>query len=432
MSKDKNKASLQEFFKVYGFIAILGFGLGVGLVFLILFLGGQGQLKGNVSGNISRSQIFNQTGRNSEVSQQNLANQTGEENSAAIYRDKLDGSSLTFLLIGMDNRPEDVTLSNTDSLFVARIDQIHKKMILLSIPRDTQVNLEGKGIQKINAIARLQKGFSSTQKYIETMIGFPIDGYVATNFNGFKSIIDSLGGVTLSVEKDMHYDTGDNQDRYIDLKKGTQRLNGSQALQYARFRNDEMGDITRTIRQQAVMKAMVKEAVNIKNLPKLPFVIPKVYQAVETDLSIGQIWSLATLLKKTEDYQIITQTLPGKFSTEKGISYWKVNSDDAKKVVTQLFMDGKTTSYFTQNANQTFSAKPSSTNPSPTKPSSSKASSVSPNSSTPKNQNENPVKKEAGNSVTEQNARSEKEAEENLAEGNLNQGIQFEVIKNEK
>lgn len=430
MSKNRNKASLREFFKVYGFIAILGFGLGVGLVFLILILGGQGQLKGNVSGNISRSQIFNQTGRNSEVSQRNLANLPGEENSAAIYRDKLDNSSLTFLLIGMDNRPEDVTLSNTDTLFVARIDQIHKRMILLSIPRDTQVNLEGKGIQKINAIARLQKGFSSTQKYIETMIGFPIDGYVATNFNGFKSIIDSLGGVTLSVEKDMHYDTGDNQDRYIDLKKGTQRLNGSQALQYARFRNDEMGDITRTIRQQAVMKAMVKEAVNIKNLPKLPFVIPKVYQAVETDLSIGQIWSLASLLKKTEDYQIITQTLPGKFSTEKGISYWKVNSDDAKKAVTQLFMDGKTTSFFAQNASQTFSEKPSS-KPSP-KPSSAKASPVSPNSSTPQIQNESPVKKEAVNNLTEQDARSEKKAEGNLAEENLNQGIQFEVIKNEK
>lgn len=347
MPKDEEKAGILKYFKRYGFNAILGFGLGVGIVLLSLTLGGQDQFGKKASGEAQAPQLGSQDSKEISASQEDSINKTPEEKFPSVYGEPIKSSRFTILLVGMDNRPEDISLSNTDSLIVASIDQAKERISFLSIPRDTQVNLPGAGIQKINAIARVQKGFPSTQVYIESMIGFPIDGYVVTNFNGFKSIIDSLGGITLTVEKNMHYDTGDSQDRYIDLKKGTQRVNGSQALQYARFRNDEMGDISRTARQQAVVKAMISEATNLKNLPKLPFVIPKVYQAVQTDLSIGQLWSLASLLNKTENYQIISQTLPGKFAIEKGISYWKVNSSQVQKVVTKLFVEGRTTAVFT-------------------------------------------------------------------------------------
>lgn len=384
MPKKEKKVSILEVFKIYGFNAILGFGLGVGIVFLGLTLWGRSQLKTNISGEAQPSQVINQVSKEVKTSPQDTIN--GQP---------FNSSRFTVLLVGMDNRPGETTLSNTDSLLVASIDQTNERLIFLSIPRDTQVDLPSVGIQKINAIARVEKGFPDTQKYIESMIGFPIDGYVASNFNGFKSIIDSLGGITLNVEKNMHYDTGDSQDRYIDLKKGTQRLTGSQALQYARFRNDEMGDISRTTRQQAVVKAIYNEATDIKNLPRLPFVIPKVYQAVQTDLSIGQIWSLASVLKKKEEYQVLSQTLPGKFAIEQGVSYWKVNSDQVRKVVTKLFLEGKTTSVFTQTK--------------------SSASSTTMGSSA----------KQAANQDTNQDSPSKQDPLENT-----NQEIQFEVIQN--
>lgn len=351
MLKKEKKVKILDLFKVYGLNAVLGFGLGVTLVLISLTFLGQSHFGSKLPDN-------SPSVSNKECGSINLTNQGEEtvkkndENKSLLTQgEALNNSRFTVLLVGTDNRPGENYVGNTDSLLVTSIDTVNHRMSFLSIPRDTQVNLPGIGVQKINAIARLQKGLPSTQKYIEQLIGFKIDGYVMTNFNGFKTIVDSLGGITVDVEKNMRYDTGDSQDRYIDLKKGTQRLNGSQALQYARFRNDELADISRTARQQTILKAIFTEATELKNLPKLPLVISKVYQAVQTDLNIGQLWALANTFNKKDTFQTVSQTLPGNFVTEQGISYWKVNSDFAKKVVSQLYLEGKTTPVLTQRTN---------------------------------------------------------------------------------
>lgn len=355
MPESKMKASMLRLIKVYGLNAVLGFGLGVTIVLLSLTFLGRDSTKENRAENPTASISEAQTQGTPQPSAgvELPARTSGQENSVSNLGEPLKNSRFTVLLVGTDNRPGEAYLSNTDTLVVASIDQSNHRISFLSIPRDTQVDLPGLGIQKINAIARLQKGLPSTKKFVENLIGFSIDGYVVTNFNGFKNIVDGLGGITLTVEKDMRYDTGDTQDRYINLKKGTQRLTGTQALQYARFRNDELADISRTARQQSVLKAILAEATEIKNLPKIPFIIPKVYQAVQTDLNIGQLWSLANVLNKSGDYQTASQTLPGSFAIEKGISYWKINSKVSKKVVSQLFVEGKTTPIFTRSTTVT-------------------------------------------------------------------------------
>lgn len=250
------------------------------------------------------------------------------------------------LLVGVDRRPGEISLSNTDTLLVASINTDTGKVALLSIPRDTQVMIPGGGKNKINAAARIGHGLKTTTELIEGLMGQPIDGYILTNFSGFKDIIDTLGGITITVEKDMHYNTGDKNDGAINLAKGTQRLNGTQALQYARFRQDALADISRTARQQKILKALESEALQIKTIPKLPWLLPKLSKAVETNLSINQIWSLSNTLIRSEKTEIPSQTLPGNFLTEKGISYWKVNTQETRAVVKKLFEQGKTTSVF--------------------------------------------------------------------------------------
>lgn len=219
---------------------------------------------------------------------------------------------------------------------------------MLSIPRDTQVNIPGYGKEKINAAARLGKGLITTQSLVEEITGQPIDGYVLTNFNGFKKMIDTLGGITVTVEKDMYYVTGDKEDGTINLKKGTQRLNGTQALQYARFRQDALADISRTSRQQVVLKAMVKELKQVKTLPKLPALITQMTKSMETNLSTGQLWSLANILSHFKNPEVISQTLPGNFLIEDEISYWKVDPLKSHAIIRRLLEEGKTTSVFFQ------------------------------------------------------------------------------------
>ncbi len=259
------------------------------------------------------------------------------------------GERFTVLLVGLDRRPGDTTLSNTDTLIVASVNTVNGKVALLSIPRDTQVVVPGYGLEKINAAARVGKGIKTTIALIESLIGQSIDGYVITNFNGFKSIIDKLGGITLDVEKNMYYVTGDSSDGVINLKKGTQQLDGAKALQYARFRQDALADISRTARQQAVIKAIGKEFLQIKTIPKLPWLVPQIVKSVETNLSITQLWGMTNYLLRNESPEIASQTLPGNFLIENDISYWKVNSQKSRVIVKRLFEEGKTSSTFFGN-----------------------------------------------------------------------------------
>lgn len=239
------------------------------------------------------------------------------------------------LLIGTDQRSGE-TKFNTDSLILASIDPVKKQISLLSIPRDTKVHLARYGEVKINSIASLES-FDSLQKAVSDLLGVTLKGYIITNFAGFKQIIDTLGGVTVNVEKDMYYETGDKVDGYINLHKGLQRLGGTQALEYARFRHDALADISRTARQQAVLKAAAKEMFQLGTLPKLPVLIPELMKAVRTNLSPLDIFAMSKAVAGFDSSQVISQTLPGAFLDQNGISYWNVDPIQAKQVLSNLF-----------------------------------------------------------------------------------------------
>jgi polyisoprenyl-teichoic acid--peptidoglycan teichoic acid transferase len=276
---------------------------------------------------------------------QDLSQDLSTDSSAKLSPSSND-KRINVLLVGVDRRPQEKSISNTDTIIVASVNVENGNVALISIPRDTQITIPGQGKTKINAAARTGNGLKTTAAYVEDLIGQPIDGYILTNFIGFKEVIDTLGGITLTVEKDMYYITGDKVDGIINLKKGTQHLNGAQALQYARFRQDALADITRTTRQQAVLKAMGRELLQVKTISKLPALIPQFMKSVETNLSVGKIWSLSNVLLRKGNPEILSQTLPGDFLTEDGISYWKVNQQRSRAAVRRLLEEGKTTSMF--------------------------------------------------------------------------------------
>ncbi|WP_407309594.1 LCP family protein [Desulfosporosinus sp. SB140] len=249
---------------------------------------------------------------------------------------------LTILLLGVDRRPGEKSIGNTDTIIVAQLDKDKKRLSVLSIPRDTQVDISGFGTQKINAVARLGAGPKATITKLETLLGENIDGYIVTNFDGFKTIIDDLGGVTINVDKNMHYETGDKENGIINLNKGVQHLNGDQVLQFVRFRRDQLGDITRTIRQQEVLKSLANQCCQIQVLPKFPLLIAQLYKCIDTNLTVRQTLELANDLFQIKNTKIVSETLPGNFSVEGGISYWKVKPEVCKDASYKLFSNGDT------------------------------------------------------------------------------------------
>ncbi len=150
---------------------------------------------------------------------------------------------INILVLGCDARTKDDP-GRSDSIMLVGLDPVTKKITMMSIPRDTRVSIPGHGIGKINAATNkdvyADGGISLLEETIQGLVpGIRVDYYVRTNFTGFASVVDALGGVTLDVEERMVYRA---TDTVIDLKPGVQHLDGDKALQYARFRADGVGD----------------------------------------------------------------------------------------------------------------------------------------------------------------------------------------------
>lgn len=246
-----------------------------------------------------------------------------------------------FLLMGIDAR-EGETNTRTDTIMLVSVDKERNRIAMLSLPRDTRVRIPGQGYEKINS-ANVYGGPELVMKTVSDLVGVEIDNYLMTNVRGFRDIVDTLGGVTLDVEKRMyHYDPYDEPElRKIDLQPGLQRLDGNKALQYVRFRSDLLGDVTRTERQQKFLKALAKEMMQPATITKLPRLIPTINKYLETNLGLSDMVTLARAAQDLNNVEIVTQTMPGKFLNMDGVSYWSIDPEQARQVAQSMIEEGK-------------------------------------------------------------------------------------------
>jgi LCP family protein required for cell wall assembly len=248
------------------------------------------------------------------------------------------GKTLVHILVlGEDNtgiRKNGRGLS--DTIMLVSVNFASKRVAAVSIPRDTRVDLDGYGnFQKINA-AHVVGGPELVKCVVQQLVGILPDYYVKVNVEGFKQLVDVLGGVTIDVEKNMRY-RDRKQNLYINLKKGVQLLDGEKAMQYVRFRHDALGDIARIQRQQKFVKALAKKALSPANYPKLPRVITTILRNMETDMTVRDVLYLAKIAKSIDIDSVETATLPGVPQNIGGVSYWIVDTAKASEVVNKLF-----------------------------------------------------------------------------------------------
>ncbi|MCP2732297.1 LCP family protein [Limnofasciculus baicalensis] len=228
-----------------------------------------------------------------------------------------------------------------DTMLLLRFDPESKKIAVLSIPRDTQVNIEGHGATKINA-ANDQGGPALTAKTTSKLLGdVGIDRYVRVNVQGVEKLIDALGGVEVYVPKDMKY-KDDTQHLYIDLKEGKQHLDGNQTLQLLRFRHDEYGDLGRIQRQQMVMRALMQQALNPGTLARLPKILSVIQSHIDTNLSVEELVALVGFGVHTQRSDVNMLILPGDFNGngQHEVSYWLPNRRKIRQMMSQYFDQG--------------------------------------------------------------------------------------------
>ncbi len=224
---------------------------------------------------------------------------------------------INVLVLGVDERKGDV--GRSDTMFAVTVDTSTKQVALLSVPRDTRVKIPGRNWDKINHAYALGKE-SLSQQAAEELLGIPFDYYAVINFAAFSKIVDAVGGVDITVEKRMYYrDPYDNL--VIDIKPGLQHMDGDTAIKYVRYRGED-GDIGRIERQQKFIKAMLDKVTSPAIITRVPAIIREVSGAVRTNMSTGEMLSMAKLLSDAQKNGLKTDIVPGRPATIRDISYW--------------------------------------------------------------------------------------------------------------
>lgn len=226
----------------------------------------------------------------------------------------------TVLLVGTDEADY-----NADVIMVAAFDKENGKVNVLSVPRDTMVNVSRTN-KKINAsygvgkseTGKISDGVAGLKKTLRTVIGFTPDYYCVIKFEGFKKLIDAIGGVEFNVEQTMK-----KSDPYISIQKGLQTLDGEHALQLVRYRDYVSGDLKRIDTAQAFLKATAKQLLAVSNVPKIPELAGIISKNLSSDLTIGELmWFANETMKLDSEEDINFYTIPiGDTGSYKGASY---------------------------------------------------------------------------------------------------------------
>lgn len=227
----------------------------------------------------------------------------------------------------------------SDAMLLIRFDPATQKVAVLSIPRDSRVNIQGVGTTKIN-FANYVGGASLSAQTVSQVLGdIPIDRYIRFNVSGFGKLVDALGGIDIYVPKKLKYQD-DSQHLYINLNAGQQKLDGSKAIQYMRYRHDDLGDIGRVQRQQAFFRAFIEQKLKPESITKFSEILSIIKDNIDTNLSVEEVLALASYTSKIDRKSIQMHMAPGRFSNPgefDNLSYWILDNRLLTKLMYQNF-----------------------------------------------------------------------------------------------
>lgn len=237
---------------------------------------------------------------------------------------------INVLLLGMDigdtNDTQNDAIKRTDTIILANFDPITKKAKLISIPRDTRVKINGKA-QKINAAYPIG-GEKLVKKLVGNILDVKVDYVVKVDYEGFRGIIDAIGGIDMYIEQDMNYDDP-GQDLHIHFNKGeTVHLDGKGAEEFFRWRKNNdgtglvNGDVDRIKNQQKLMNAVVDKVLSLSMITKIDDVADVLNKNIETNLPLDVIVAYGMKGLEMNSSDIEMTTLPGEGRYVGNVSYY--------------------------------------------------------------------------------------------------------------
>ena len=263
-----------------------------------------------------------------------------------------DTEVVNFLVAGRDK-----DAWNTDVMMLVSFNMRDYTLNVLQIPRDTYIEVEGVTRGRINTVMKLMRakaynndttlnsgemlkaGMQGTVEILEKNLCIQIDGYAIVNLEGFRNIINAIGGVYVDVPYEMEYDDPD-QGLYIHLAPGLQTLNGEQAEMFVRFRSGYVqGDIGRVNAQKIFLTALFKQFKNNLTISTIPTIAEQLIKYVTTDVVLTDIVFYAKELLKVDMENVSMMTLPGTDarSSTTGAWYYVMHRADMLDAINKYF-----------------------------------------------------------------------------------------------
>ncbi len=236
---------------------------------------------------------------------------------------------INVLFLGADARTPQ-TQGYTDSINILSIDKNTKEVSILSIPRDTRVQIAGKGVDKINS-AYAYGDINTTKETVENFLKVRIDYYVLVDFTDFKELVDSLGGITMNVEPHISAVRPE-----LHGKTGVSKLTGDEALIYVRFRQDSESEGGRMKRHREAITALINEALNPSNILQAPTVLNQLRKNVKTDIPPLETTVIEKLITGFNIDNAKTGVVTGEYTHINGINYMIPDMNKTEKTINEL------------------------------------------------------------------------------------------------
>lgn len=276
----------------------------------------------------------------------------GPAGQRATEGNRLSGERLNILLLGTDRRlHQEGAPSRSDTMIVVSVDEAGKRVAMISIPRDLWVEIPGFHHERINAAHAIGEaqgypggGPALAMRTVEHNLGIRIDHYARVDLQGFKNVIDTLGGVTIEVTQPITDDAypGDSGKTSIHIPAGTHHMDGDLALQYVRSRQSG-NDIDRTERQQKLLMAIRDRGMRLDVIPRIPALVGAVLDSVDTDMPLHKLLSLTKLAREIDSSNVrqlvIGWDLVTPFVGEGGAALLMPNHEGIRAAIDQV-MEG--------------------------------------------------------------------------------------------
>ncbi|MBX5464581.1 MAG: LCP family protein, partial [Clostridia bacterium] len=220
---------------------------------------------------------------------------------------------VTVLVLGVQQAANLHQPPLTDSILLARFDPASRRAALLSIPRDLWVDIPGHGHGRINSAYELG-GAPLIEQVVAQVTGIRPDYYLVIDYDGFRRLVDDVGGVTVDVPRTLDDPTFPAPDmvhyQHLVIAQGVHHFDGQLALDYVRERHaDPLGDLGRAQRQQQVLLALKQQFLRVDNLPRIPQIVRDLGRTLRTDFPLARLPGYAAALQAMPSSRVATGVL---------------------------------------------------------------------------------------------------------------------------